>query len=138
MAKISMKKAADLFAVSRPTLLKHLREGKISGEKTVKGKNEFWEIDMAELARVYPRRDEVSPELPANLTKGDTPASPDLQAEIRVLQARLEAAEALAEERKAHLDDLRKMLSAPDRGPQDREETHSIWRIFRRNRQERR
>jgi len=114
MAKISMAKAAREFAVSRPTLLKHLKQGKITGEKTIKDKNEFWQIDEAELARVYPRREEVAPDLPANLTNSDTPASPDLQAEIRVLQAKLEAMEQIAEERARHIEDLRQLLPGPE------------------------
>ena len=115
MGKISMARAAQIFAVSRPTLLKHLQQGKISGEKTTVDKNTFWQIDESELARVYPRRDAVSADLPANLTTGGTGAAPDLQAEIRVLQAKLEAAEKLAEERARHLDDLRKLLPAPEK-----------------------
>lgn len=117
MAKISMAKAAQVFAVSRPTLLKHLKQGKITGEKTTVDKNTFWQIDEAELARVYPKRDEVSANLPAKLTNDGTGAAYELQAEIRVLRARLEAAETLAEERARHVEDLRKLLPGPpDRG----------------------
>ena len=127
MAKVSMKRAADLFAVSRPTLLKHLRDGKISGEKTVKGKNEFWEIDMAELARVYPRRDNPARDLPANFTNPDMAPAPDLSAEIRVLQAKLEAAQAMIEEKDKRIEDLRRMLPGADESPSGRK----WWRFGR-------
>ena len=114
MSKVSMAQAARIFAVSRPTLAKHLKDGKISGEKTIKGKHEFWQIDMAELARVYPRRAEVAAREHDKFTKADTPAAPDLQAEIKLLQAKLEAAEQLAEERARHIEDLRALLPGPD------------------------
>ena len=97
VAKVSMAQAAKLFAVSRPTLLKHLQQGKITGEKTTVDKNTFWQIDMAELSRAYPRRDDPAPPRHDGLTNPVTPDSPDLQAEIRVLQAKLEAAEKLAD-----------------------------------------
>lgn len=127
MAKISMAKAAQVFAVSRPTILKHLQQGKISGEKTVQGKNTFWQIDESELARVYPRRDEVAPELPDNLTNTGTQAAPELHAEIKLLQAKLEAAEALAQERAEHIEDLRKLLPGPEDRQQDRGPRRRWW-----------
>jgi hypothetical protein len=123
MAKISMLEASKLFAVSRPTLLKHLKEGKITGEKVVKDKNEFWQIDMSELQRVYDRRDKPAPELAPSLTNTGTDAAPALQAEIKLLQAQLDAekeARALVER---HLDDLRKMLPKP----QDAAPTRRWW-----------
>jgi hypothetical protein len=115
MTKISMAQAAKMFAVSRPTLLKHLQQGKITGERVTVDKNTVWKIDVAELARVYPRRDEVAGQEHAAFTKSDMGAAPDLQAEIRVLQAQLDAAERLLDERGRHIEDLRRLLT----GPQD-------------------
>jgi len=123
MGKISMAEAARVFAVSRPTLLKHLQQGKISGEKTTVEKNTFWQIEESELARVYPRRDDVAANEAGNVTSGGTTPAGELQAEIRVLQAKLDAAEKLLEERKQHLDDLRKMLP----GPQDQVSRGGWW-----------
>ena len=117
MGKISMAEAARVFAVSRPTLLKHLQQGKISGEKTTVDKNTFWQIEESELARVYPRRDEVAGNEADNVTSDGMGAAAGLQAEIRVLQAKLEAAQALAEERARHIDDLRKLLPGPGEVP---------------------
>ena len=111
MAKLSMAQAAKMFAVSRPTLADHLKKGKISGEKTPDG----WRLDLAELQRVYQYRD-----VPSGMPRQAELAAPsgqpaeaaaELQAEIRVLRAQLQAAEALAEERAKHLDDLRKLLT---------------------------
>lgn len=114
MSKISMAKAAKMFEVSRPTLAKHHEQGKISATKT----DDAWQFDIAELARVYPRRNSKpatpSPSLHADLADVTTGAAGDLHAEIRVLQAKLEAAERVAEERGRHLDDLRRLLAKPE------------------------
>ena len=132
MAKVSMLEASKLFNVSRPTLLKHLQQGKITGEKVKIEKNEFWKLEVSELARVYARRDNPTPEATPEVTKGFTDPAPDLQAEIRLLQAQLEAekqARALVER---HLDDLRKMLPGPDDRQQDRGQGRGWWPFSRR------
>lgn len=109
-----MAKAAKMFEVSRPTLAKHHEQGKVSGEKI----GDAWQFDIAELARVYPRRGvkpaTASPILHADFAEVDRDAAGGLQAEIRVLQAKLEAAEKLAEERGRHLNDLRRLLPGTD------------------------
>ena len=115
MSKVSMAQAAKLFAVSRPSLAKHLKAGKISGEKA----GDSWQLDTSELARVYPlRAGKDAGTEHAELPERDRGAASELQAEIRVLQARLEAAEAMAEERGRHIEDLRRALEAPARHPQ--------------------
>jgi len=112
-----MAKAAKMFAVSRPSLAKHREQGKISGEKV----GDAWQFDIAELARVYPRRGAKpatpAPSLHADLADDGMGAAGDLQAEIRVLQAKLEAAEMLADERGRHLEDLRRALVKHDQPP---------------------
>ena len=120
MSKVSMKQAAKLFQVSRATLAKHRDQGKISGEKV----DDVWQFDVAELARVYPRRGAApAPAGRADWAGQDTPAAPDLSPEIKVLQAKLEAAEQLAEERARHIEDLRRLLEAP----QDRPARRRWW-----------
>lgn len=56
MSLISISKAAKLFDVSRPTLQKALKDGTITGQKIKSGRSESWQIDTAELARVYSLR----------------------------------------------------------------------------------
>jgi excisionase family DNA binding protein len=120
MSKISMAQAAKMFAVSRPTLAEHLKNGKISGEKD----GDIWKIDVSELKRVYAYRDAK----PDKVRHGDLaePAGQtgrDLQSEIKLLQAQLDAekqARALVER---HLDDLRKLLP----GPQDAAPRRGWW-----------
>ena len=49
MANVSIREAVKIYQVSRPTLTKALKTGKVSGVQDGKGQ---WQIDPAELARV--------------------------------------------------------------------------------------
>ena len=118
MAKLSVREAARRFNVSRPTLVKHIKAGKISAEST--GGN-GWLIDPAEMIRAgYEARagaghePDNDPGKIAGFTAIDLPA---LQARLADMQTRLAIAEALAEERAGHIEDLRRMLPAPDAKP---------------------
>jgi hypothetical protein len=156
MALISISKAAKTFEVSRPTLAKALKEGRITGEKTEQDGSETWQIDTAELARLYKLRNPDH----ANMTSQD-PAigqplaaskSPDngtlqdevitaLQSELQALRAERDAlrdgkadaerkeaaAQAVADERKRILDDVMKLLPKPD----DQDRKSGFWsRVF--------
>lgn len=113
MAKISINAAAKAFAVSRPTILKHLNNGKISGEKdTVTG---HWIIDESELARVYCLRGKTAKGSADNYTSPVSDLDSDLHAKIERLERELAVAEALAEDRKRLLDQSMKALEAPKR-----------------------
>jgi predicted site-specific integrase-resolvase len=128
MSKVSMAEAAKLFEVSRPTLAKHLKEGKISGNHVFVNGAKVWQLDMAELKRVYQRRGESpAPALHDDLAATSQAKETELQAEIRVLQAKLEAAEKLAEERAKHLDDLRRLLPGPAQGAPDQGAKRRWW-----------
>ncbi|HDL6800127.1 TPA: hypothetical protein PXL63_004795 [Escherichia coli] len=117
MANVSIREAVKLYQVSRPTLTKSLKNGKISGVQDDKGQ---WQIDPAELARVYKARTDraatggqVGPD---NFTSENThlPGEVDtLKARLAEAEQRAAVAEALAEERGKHIEDLRRMLPAP-------------------------
>jgi hypothetical protein len=109
MTKVSMLEASKLFDVSRPTLLKHLHQGKITGEKIRVDKNVFWKLDVTELARLYRRRGEAAPDI----TKDGTGETASLRAEIKLLEAKLEAEREARALVQAHLDDLRNRLPGP-------------------------
>jgi excisionase family DNA binding protein len=128
MNNLSIREAAKYYQVSRPTLTKALKIGKISGTKDDQGK---WSIDPSELARVYQPRVSVShtPEhaltgqSEANLATPNTSDLSELEAvraqlaevELRAVRAetRANAAELLAKERAERIEDLRRMLPPP-------------------------
>ncbi|QDA35664.1 hypothetical protein E4191_15935 (plasmid) [Paracoccus liaowanqingii] len=156
MSLISVSKAAKLFNVSRPTLQKALRDGTITGEKVTSGGSESWQIDTAELARLYALRDPS----PANMARQDEGSGQSLAKEnsgdieglsgevIRALESRLQtaqaeldalragkanaeqelaASQAVAEERRRILDDMMKLLPKPKDHPVRR----GLWsRLF--------
>ena len=128
MANLSIREAVKHYQVSRPTLTKALKSGKVSGTQDGQGK---WSIDPSELARVYQPRAGASdaPEQAltsqpgVNLATLNTPNPADLEAlrvqlaevELRAVKAetRADAAELLAKERAERIEDLRRMLPSP-------------------------
>lgn len=117
MANLSLREAVKHFDVSRPTLQKALKSGKISGVQDRQG---HWKIDSAEMARVYqPRKLGTVKEehaLQGKLPSENTPLSEEVNAlreRLSEVEKRAAVAEALAEERGRHIDDLRRMLPAP-------------------------
>lgn len=114
MAKISVREAAKRFDVSRPTLVKRLKNGQLSGDPIAGG---GWLIDPAELIRVgYVARvddGKVSQGGKIELASvaGYLPGADS--AEVAALKKALEVAEALAAERLQHIEDLRRMLPPP-------------------------
>ena len=64
MKKLSVNEAVKWYMVSRPTLAKHLKSGKVTGVKDgVKG----WQIDPSELARVYTPKNQIDSKVAANI-----------------------------------------------------------------------
>ncbi len=121
--KLSIREAVKHFDVSRPTLQKALKSGKVSGVQDGQG---TWTIDPSEMARVYqPRQDKPGKLDHQEQEKLSTKSTP-LHGQIEVLKEQLADAEkraaiasALAEERGKHIEDLRRMLPAPQ-GSQSR------------------
>jgi len=117
MANVSIREAVKLYNVSRPTLTKALKLGKISGVQDGKG---YWQIDLAELARVYQPRetepDKDRKDIPVKLTTENTLDRSEierLKGALAVAEARADAAETLAQERAERIEDLRRMLPPP-------------------------
>ena len=129
MANLSIREAVKHYQVSRPTLTKALKSGKVSGTQDGQGK---WSIDLSELARVYQPR-VGAPDASEHVLTGQpevklaTPNTPD-PAELKALRAQLadvelravkaetraDAAELLAKERAERIEDLRRMLPPPE------------------------
>ena len=133
MPKLSPREAVKVYQVSRATLMKALSYGTLSAEKTDAG---HWQIDPAELARVYQPR---TPQKAVSRTKPDHVSrnEPDQKTVVdQDVTARLARAEAeLAAEREKvvllqrHLDDVRRMLPPPE-SPNDpalRKKPRSWW-----------
>lgn len=118
MANLSIREAVKHFDVSRPTLQKALKSGRISG---IQGDKGHWSIDPSELARIYRPRHNVTEKVdnttPAILpTENTTMASQveELHRKLAEAEQRAAVAEALAQERANRIDDLRRMLPSPE------------------------
>lgn len=135
MPLISISRAAKLYDVSRPTLQKALKEGMISGQKVKAGGSESWQIDTAELARLYQLRGgnpgneidriEQSLDVEKQSYSGNLPG--ELVKEVETLKAALAKmkedldqeregrvrAEAVRDERGRIIDEMMKALPRP-------------------------
>jgi hypothetical protein len=128
MPKLSPRDAAKTYLVSRATLMRALSDGKISAEKTDAG---HWQIDTAELARLYKPRpsSRTRPDHePDQVSRRDTPpenhhsptlapADPDIAARLALAEAALKAEREKTALLQRHLDDVRRMLPPPDAKP---------------------
>ena len=86
MVKVSVREAVKHYQVSRPTLMKHLKSGKLSANKDGQG---TWEIDQSELTRVYKSRVKVEILDQSNLATFNNPINSN---ENSLLQVKLDAA----------------------------------------------
>jgi len=124
MPKLSPREAVKVYQVSRATLMKSISSGTISAEKTDAG---HWQIDPAELARVYQPR---TPQKAVSRTKPDyvsrdepdqkTVVNQDVTARLARAEAELAAEREKVQMLQRHLDDVRRMLPAPDAKPRRR------------------
>ena len=102
MANLSIREAVKHFDVSRPTLSKALKDGKVSGVQDRQGQ---WQIDPAELARVYKARSTpvaIEVDRPANDTRSNGDELPnvdhDIDGQVKALRESLAEAERRARE----------------------------------------
>lgn len=127
MPLISISKAAKLFDVSRPTLQKALKDGTVSGHKARSGGSESWQIDTAELARVYVLRSRnpdkglvdgkdlsTEREQPLSMKKSNesTAFSGELDREVESLTAELARIRAELEQARTDRQETQKALAA--------------------------
>lgn len=134
MESLSLREAVKHFDVSRPTLQKALKSGKISGVQDEKG---HWTIDPSELARLYRHRQDetvkVDNPYPTLLSSKNTPQSSEVEAlrtKLAEAEQRAAVAEALAQERADRIADLRRMLPSPssEDHPSPKERRWWFWR----------
>lgn len=100
----TIKQAAEATGKTKPTILRAIQRGKISAQKDGHGE---WEIDPAELHRVY---EPVSDGTDKHTDAGDDAA----EREVELLQARLAAAEIRLAEKDAQIEALNRRLDAAD------------------------
>jgi hypothetical protein len=130
MPKLSLREATRRFAVSRATLNKHLAKGKVSGLRDDAG---HWQIDAAELTRVYPPRETVGRTNPDQVDhiKPDQKADVghDISTRLAIAEAALEAEREKTALLQRHLDDVRRMLPPPESpgDPALRKRPRSWW-----------
>lgn len=125
--KYTAGEAATATGLNTATITRAIKKGRISATKSDTG---AWQIDPAELHRVFPPL--ASKALQQGGVQGDARAVQEeskstnnaLQGELETMRERLVAAEqraavaeALAEERARHIDDLRRMLPPPAAAP---------------------
>lgn len=112
MAHISLREAERRYNVTRPTLSKALKNGKISGKRNDKG---HWEVDTSELARVYEARGGIPAKGTDEFATKHTPETVKdnsaLQAELDAVRTELAVAKALADERGRILDTMVKQIT---------------------------
>src|SRR3546814_14941746 len=77
---ITLREASEKVGVTRQTLMKAIKTGRVSGQKSDNGE---WRIEPVELFRVWPPVDEVPQPLQPYITGSDTSG---LQAENRLLR----------------------------------------------------
>ena len=140
--KYTAGEAATATGLNTATITRAIKKGRISATKSDTG---AWQIDPAELHRVFPPlagkpllQDEMQGDASLNQEQSKS-AHNALQGEIETMRERLAAAEqraavaeALAEERARHIDDLRRMLPPPATTPAvaDRPD-RPWWRLWK-------
>lgn len=102
---IPLKDASDQVGVTRQTLMKAIKNGRISAEKAANGE---WRIEPVELFRVWPAVKGVQQPLHANLTAGDTPGAPSMTGEIvDLLKAQIDLLKSQLDDVRADREDMR-------------------------------
>jgi hypothetical protein len=121
---ITLREASEKVGVTRQTLMKAIKTGRVSAEKSENGE---WRIEPVELFRVWPPVNEVQQPLQDTLTGGDTPS---LQAENRLLR---EQVAELREERNAWREQAQRLALTDQRAVPQPPPQRGFWsRLFRR------
>ena len=121
---ITLREASEKVGVTRQTLMKAIKTGRVSAEKSDTGE---WRIEPVELFRVWPPVNEVQQPLQDGLTSSDTPG---LQAENRLLR---EQVAELREERNAWREQAQRLALTDQRAVLQLAPQRGFWsRLFSR------
>ena len=121
---ITLREASEKVGVTRQTLMKAIKTGRVSAEKSDNGE---WRIEPVELFRVWPPVNGVQQPLQPELTGGDTPS---LQVENRLLR---EQVAELREERNAWREQAQRLALTDQRAAPQPAPQRGFWsRLFSR------
>ncbi len=121
---ITLKEASDRVGVTRQTLMKAIKTGRVSGEKSETGESR---IEPVELNRVWPPVNRVQHPLQPDFTGSDTPS---LQAENSLLR---EQVAELREERNAWREQAQRLALTDQRAAPQPIPQRGFWsRLFSR------
>lgn len=121
---IPLREASEKVGVTRQTLMKAIKTGRVSAEKSDNGE---WRIEPVELFRVWPPVNEVQHPLQDGLTGSDTHG---LQAENRLLR---EQVAELREERNAWREQAQRLALTDQRTHPQPTHQRGFWsRLFSR------
>lgn len=123
MMKLSLNQAAKEAKTAKATILKAIRDGRMSAPKNDKG---HYVIDPAELFRVFPLTSTSGSEKPASKPEPTPPTPENRFLETSLLKAKIEALEARFSDAQQTIEDLRKRLDeeATERRDTQRMLTH--------------
>jgi hypothetical protein len=105
MTKLSANRAAKEAGVAKKTLLEAMSSGRLTAEKNDKG---HWEIDPAELFRVYPRTSSLESEKPQPTPQENnqkTSQNSALEIEVKMLREQIERMDTERERERSQLSD---------------------------------
>ena len=105
MTKLSLNKAAKEASVAKSTLLEALKSGRMSANQNEKG---HWEIDPAELFRVFPKTSSTEQEKPTPTTQENhekTSSNSGLATEVKMLREQIDRMDSDRERERAQLTD---------------------------------
>ena len=121
---ITLREASEKVGVTRQTLMKAIKTGRVSAEKSDNGE---WRIEPVELFRVWPPVNGVQQPLQPELTGGDTPS---LQVENRLVR---EQVAELREERNAWREQAQRLALTDQRAAPQPAPQRGFWsRLFSR------
>lgn len=129
MAQLSLREAAEACGVSKSTILRAIKSGRMSSPRTDDG---GYAIDPAELHRVYPARNASAPERTGSMGQDAPPPAPDatavLDAEITALREMLRRADREADDLRSDRDAWRSQAENAQRLLTDHSSRRSWWK----------
>lgn len=105
MAKLSANRAAKEAGIAKKTLLEAISSGRLTASKNEKG---HWEIDPAELFRVYPKTGSEELEKPQPTPLENHQKQPEtsvLEVEVKMLREQIERMDTERERERSQLGD---------------------------------